>query len=296
MNDETKKFIEKAVKKHGNKYDYSQVNYINSTTKITIICNIHDKYIQTPTQHLRPSGCKQCHLKERGLKGRSSTKEFIEKAKKLHGDKYYYSLVEYTTSQKKVMIICPDHGMFEQTPNTHLRPSKCSECARKDCSNTLKDTTKGFIEKARELHGDKYYYSKVKYMNYKTEITIICKIHGDFLQTPDNHLHTSGCIKCTYNDAHNRSKSNKEEFIKKAKKVHGDKYDYSLVDYHNARTKVIIICPKHGQFKQMPYNHLVGQNCPDCGKEIACEKNKKRLIKKTIDNPNRSAMKEFIRK
>jgi len=121
-------------------------------------------------------------------------------------------------------------------------------------------TTQEFIEKAKEIHGDKYDYSKVDYINTKTKVIIICKIHGEFIQKPNNHISNKyGCSKC------GRTKLlTKEEFIEKAKEVHGDKYDYSKVDYINTKTKVIIICKIHGEFKQIPHSHLINHGCSKC--------------------------------
>ena len=116
-----------------------------------------------------------------------------------------------------------------------------------------------FIEKARLIHGDKYDYSLVDYKNNKTKIEIICPIHGVFFQKPNGHLsRKNGCPKCV-----GKNKTT-EEFIEKAKLIHGDKYDYSLVDYKNRRTKIKIICPIHGTFEQFPNDHLNGSGCPEC--------------------------------
>ena len=123
-----------------------------------------------------------------------------------------------------------------------------------------KITTKDFIEKAKQIHGDKYDYSKVEYVNYKTKVCIICPKHGEFWQNPHHHLsRKQGCHLC--NGGVNL---NTEEFIDKAKKIHGDKYDYSKVKYIDNRTKVCIICPEHGEFWQTPNCHLNGQGCPKC--------------------------------
>lgn len=121
-------------------------------------------------------------------------------------------------------------------------------------------TTEDFILKAKEIHGDKYDYSKVEYVNMQTEICIICPQHGEFLQVPRNHLNIHGCPKCCKTGI----KLSKEEFIQKAKEIHGDKYDYSKVEYINAKTKVCIICPIHGEFWQIPNSHLNGNACNKC--------------------------------
>ena len=106
-------------------------------------------------------------------------------------------------------------------------------------------TTEEFIKKAREVHGDKYDYSKVEYVKSKAKVTIICPEHGEFLQTPQKHLYGQGCPKCGH-----KSELTTEEFIKKAREVHGDKYDYSNVEYVDAKTNVCIICKQHGVFWQ----------------------------------------------
>lgn len=133
-------------------------------------------------------------------------------------------------------------------------------------------TTEDFIKKAKEIHGDKYDYSKTIYVDAKTKVIITCKIHGDFLQNPHNHIsNKSGCPKCCKN--HNRYDTN--SFIYAAKLVHGDKYDYSDVVYTNGTTKVKIRCPVHGIFEQAPAKHLSGRGCPICGKISKANKQSK---------------------
>ena len=118
-----------------------------------------------------------------------------------------------------------------------------------------------FIRRAKEIHNDKYDYSKLVYDGYRTPVRIICPIHGEFEQSVDNHLtNKSGCLKCS-RDNHRMTT---DKYIEKAKKVHGDKYDYSLVDYINDKTKVKIICPVHGEFNQRPFIHLNNHGCPEC--------------------------------
>ena len=132
-------------------------------------------------------------------------------------------------------------------------------------------STEYFINKAREVHGKKYDYSKTNYVDAKTKVCIICHKHGEFWQTPSNHLNGQGCPKCGIESRQKTQSSTKDEFVKKAREVHGGKYDYSKVDYVNNSTKVCIICPKHGEFWQIPSNHLKGQGCPKCGIEARKE-------------------------
>ena len=181
---------------------------------------------------------------------------FKEKAEKIHKNNYDYSLVHYLHSQNKVTIICPTHGNFEQRPNNHLKGEGCKKC----CFDKQRKKINVFIEKATMIHNNNYDYSLVEYKNIDTKVKIICPVHGEFVQTPANHLKGSGCLKCS---SINRRVGN-DDFISKAKKIHNDKYDYSLVDYKTSHVKVKINCSKHGEFKQTPHSHLKGQGCPIC--------------------------------
>ncbi len=193
---------------------------------------------------------------------RLTTEEFIEKAKNVHDNKYNYSLVEYKNNHEKIKIICPKHGIFEQEAGSHLSGCGCPKCYEESRHfQTKTKTTEQFIKEARKIHGDKYDYSLVEYYNALTKIKIICPTHGVFEQTPSKHINTKqGCPYCA-------GKKTTELFIEKAKKIHGDKYNYSLVDYKKDDTSVKIICPIHGVFEQTPSNHLhktKPQGCPKC--------------------------------
>ena len=253
-------FIKRAKEIHNNYYDYSKVEYINSKTKVCIICPIHGEFWQVPTSHLNKNGCYLCG-QNKCRKIRKTKDWFITEAKKVHGDKYDYSKVEYNGSRKKVCIICPIHGEFWQEAYIHLKGSGCLKCFNNyKRGKSRKHNTDWFISEAKKVHGDKYDYSKVEYTHLFTKVCIICPIHGEFWQTPANHIYSkNGCDKCsgTY-------KLSTEEFIEKAQKIHGDKYDYSKVKYEYNKTKVCIICPKHGEFWQKPNSHLNGQGCPKC--------------------------------
>jgi very-short-patch-repair endonuclease len=176
--------------------------------------------------------------------------DFIHNAKNVHGDKYDYSLVEYINAKTKVKIICPKHGIFEQTPNNHI--SNKNGCPK--CKNLITD----FIEKANAIHNNKYDYSLVNYQNSKSKVKIICPKHGIFEQTPNNHINLKqGCPLC--------SKNNNDSFIEKANVIHNNKYDYSLVNYQNSKSKVKIICPVHGVFEQTYDSHILKKcGCPNC--------------------------------
>lgn len=254
----TEEFVKKARETHGDRYDYSKVEYVNSVTKVCIICPKHGEFWQVPSSHLSGCGCPKCSGCFMNLE------YFIEKARKVHGDKYDYSKVNYVNTDTKVCIICPEHGEFWQTPDNHLQGRNCPKCGQARRNILKTSNTIAFTTKAREIHGDRYDYSKVEYINNRTKVCIICPEHGEFWQAPSDHLQGHGCPKCRYITVSEKISSTTEDFVRKAQKIHGNKYNYSKVEYKNNRTKVCIICPEHGEFWQAPDNHLQGQGCPVC--------------------------------
>lgn len=279
--EKTKKFIKKALRKHGDRYNYSKVLYVKATKKIEIICRIegHKPFLITPNNHLNNHGCPSC-----GGNKKLTNSMFIERANKVHGEGTYdYSKVNYVNNSAKVVIICHNHETpyeFKQQPNNHLQGQGCPLC-----KGGVNITTREFIKRANEAHGEGTYdYSKVNYINMYTDVIIICKNHKkpyEFWQTPSSHLKGCGCSLCAKNQ-----KLTTEEFIEKANKVHGEGiYDYSQVNYVNNHTEVTIICSKHGEFKQIPNNHLNGSGCPSCGIE-KCADNRSFTLEEFIEKAN----------
>ena len=186
---------------------------------------------------------------------KNKTDIFISKAINIHGNKYDYSKVDYINAKTKIMITCKVHGIFEQTPSNHLSNYNCQKC-----SNNFKLNTQTFIEKANQIHNNRYDYSIANYINTDISVSIICKEHGEFKQIPDFHINRKcGCPKCS-----NNVKLCLLEFITKSNKIHNNTYNYSKVDYINNKKQVIIICKKHGEFMQQPYVHLLNHGCPSC--------------------------------
>jgi very-short-patch-repair endonuclease len=191
LRSDTLQFIEEAKEIHGDKYDYSQVNYISSKSKVIIICKMHGEFLQCPSNHLQRMGCLKCSGRYQ-----PTTEEFIELAKEIHGDKYDYSNVIYKTAKEKIIITCKIHGDFEQIPDCHLRGNGCDKCAWVIRIDKKKYTKDEFLEKAIEIHGDRYDYSIINYIDSQTKIEIICKKHGSFLQRPITHYEGHGCPFC----------------------------------------------------------------------------------------------------
>lgn len=196
----TEEFIKRSIAIHGNALGYANTQYVNAKTKIVTTCGIHGDFEQLPNGHLKSTGCPKC-AKD---KERSSTEEFIAKAKEIHGDKYDYSKVEYKTAHTKVVAICHEHGEILIGPNDHLKGFGCNQCGNEVTRNKTKKSQSVFITEASIVHNSRYDYSKVKYINNNTKVTVICPEHGEFTQSPIKHLKGQGCKICncshTYTD------------------------------------------------------------------------------------------------
>lgn len=188
-------FIEKARRVHQNKYTYPAQNYVNNKTKITIICPIHGEFLQRPDNHLTGKGCGKCCAEKSSKRQSTGKAGFLEQAMAVHGTKYDYEKVDYKNNKTKVLIICPVHGEFKQTPWNHYR-FDCKKCSRDIVSSGQKGNTAEFVEKAIKRHGNKYVYTEVKYAKRHEKVKITCKLHGAFFQTPNSHLRGSGCPAC----------------------------------------------------------------------------------------------------
>lgn len=269
----TAKWIEKAKLIHGNKYDYSKTIYYGSNKNLIIICPVHGEFLQQSSSHIRGFGCKLCGSALRVMK----LDEFIAQANIVHNYKYDYINVLYRVLTDYIEIKCIIHNyIFKQQCISHLYGNEgCKKCHSINVSNRIKKSLKDFINQANELFNNKYNYSLVDYKQSHKKVKIICNKHGEFKQTPANHLLGRGCHSCSVE--HRTLTLN--EFILRANTFHNFKYDYTKFIYKNSEVKGIIICPKHGDFEQRPGFHLSRGGCPNCGREDYSE-----ARRKTIEN------------
>jgi len=238
--------------------------YKNNHSKVTIICQKHGYFEQTPHGHLAKQGCPKCSVERIANALRLSQKEFIKRASNIHQGKYDYSKTVYVRNIEKITIICPHHGEFQQLAGSHLSGNGCWKCVV-----TYPLSKEQFIQVAIEKHGDQYDYSKIEYVNTTTHVTIICSTHGEFTRTPSVHLSSDyGCPKCGVEARAAAATYSTEEFIVKAKKVHGNKYCYNKTKYIKCDKPVIITCVKHGDYKQKPVNHINSRGCPQCANNV----------------------------
>jgi hypothetical protein len=273
-----KTFIERSNSVHRDKYNYDKVTYKTRGEKVCIICPDHGEFHQIPGNHMLGAGCPLCSRIEGSIVRKLTLSTFIERSIAVHGKgKYDYSKVNYRGERKKICIICPVHGEFFQFPLSHTTGRGCRKCY----IEKLRLSTSEFISRASTVHGQgKYDYSSVQYIDGETRICIICKIHGKFFQGPETHLSGSGCPTCG-NLAKNRDRRlGRDEFIRRSINAHGNKYDYSKVDYINELTKVRIICRNHGEFLQIPSDHQRGMGCRKC----SCSKGEVAIEKWLVEN------------
>ena len=248
-------FIEKSILIHSDTYNYDKTKYEKATEKIIITCVRHGDFSQLPHTHLSGSGCPLC----RGNVKKSNLM-FIKESNLIHKNTYTYEKTDYINNKFKVIITCIKHGDFKQSPSSHLKGHGCKQCANEQTSEKLSLNSRlEFVNKVRLIHNDFYLYDKVVYLSSKEMVLITCKEHGDFPQTPSNHLRGHGCPKCN-----KRKRKFNSEFIEQASLVHNNKYSYPDINYIKAKTEVTIKCEVHGNFKQLPFNHLSGSGCPKC--------------------------------
>jgi hypothetical protein len=190
------RFIERANRVHKGRYDYSRVDLQNVEIKVKIICPDHGSFLQRPASHLKGFGCGRCgRVKTAKMLGHSHER-FLEDARRAHGDRYDYSLVEYVNALSKVTIVCPDHGTFRQKPANHIRDIGCPVCGTESAAAKKTRTTEDIVQEARGVHDDRYDYSRVEYKSAHEKVEIGCPEHGSFWQSPMNHVRGTGCPDC----------------------------------------------------------------------------------------------------
>lgn len=246
-----------VVEKYGNQFSFRNTVF-NGVTKPTILtCKEHGDIEVTPQysfSYLNP--CPNCLVDIRNTRYQQTK---LEKAREVHGGRYDYHRVKYIGPKDKVEIICKEHGSFFQLLNIHVDyETHCPDCAK---INRRKNNDH-FIKKARLVHGDKYSYPKLKYEFIWNKVIITCNEHGDFEQRAGSHLDGSGCPRCFLE---NGNRLNKDKFVINARRIHGDRYDYSKSVYTTSRTALEIICKEHGSFFKNPLAHVTGKSgCPKC--------------------------------
>ena len=192
-------WLKQFAERHGDAFDYSTADYKGNHTPISVICPIHGSFSVRPSAHVRGSGCRACSSARAGRKNRMSFTEWVDKARKVHGDKYQYVELlwdwpEHTHA--RIKAICPEHGEFIQVAKDHLAGHQCNDCGYEESGSKTRLSHDEWIEKATNVHGEFYDYSTVRYTITREPVTITCRIHGPFTQIAGEHLSGYGCALC----------------------------------------------------------------------------------------------------
>lgn len=259
-------FEERARKIHNGHYKYPNIsNITNQLSRITIECTTCSKHFEQQVKvHLRGSGCPFCGRVKTTQSRTLTNEKFINKAKlkeKCTEHRFIYDEVVYKGHRKKIILKCAIcEYRFERVASAHLsKMPGCKKCA----INKQTSSTGEFIEKAIQIHGNRYGYDDTEYSSAIEEVDIICYIHGKYRQTPNSHLSGHGCGRCG-----GRVVTDRESFLIASKNIHGNMYDYSSSHYTNSITPTTIICRIHGPFEQRPNNHLQGGGCDGCARGV----------------------------
>lgn len=279
---------------HGNKYGLDKVIYTGIKNKVEVYCPKHDKYFTIIAEVLlRGAGCILCG-REKTVALRKITFEewlasLVEKREDM-GTYYDYSKAEFSSTKKKILIICPTHGEFWQTPSNHALGQNCPKCARVSSARKNAFTTEEIIRLFQEVHGDRYDYSKVTYTNMKTDITIICPIHGAFKQLPETHLTSKiGCSSCGDDLVASLLMRPEKEIFEAILNLYGDKYGLDLADYTGMSNRMKIICSEHGIVEVIPNSFIRGSGCPKCSGSTG-----EKYISSILHNLNVEFIREYV--
>ena len=277
----TEQVKEDFKKVHGNRYLYDNFVYVDKDEPAIITCRCHGEFRMSPNNHQRGQNCPECSIIHRSrVKINKYRAICIKKFTETHGEGTYdYSQVVYKLGRQNVTIICPTHGPFSQTPENHWNGQGCPTCATIACAQSKRNTREGIIVRFRKRWGPEYGYSYDKYVYVDYNCTpgiITCPKHGDFLQTASNHLdkrNVRGCPKCGNELTALANSDTLESFIQKSNSKHGDKFDYSMIEYINSTTPIKVGCPRHGIQIQTPYYHINGlHGCAPCANEAIGDK------------------------
>lgn len=188
----TEQFISESIQRYGNRFTYESVIYENAITKVKITCNLHGGFEIRPNDHLSGNGgCKKCSNVVK-----STLDTFITKSNLIHKNIYDYSKFVFKDMQTEGIIICSNHGNFLQKPRNHITGSGCPLCGKENSKKAQTKPLNTFITQATAIHNNKYAYDKVVYTRNQDKVIITCTEHGDFSQTPNDHLRGRGCPTC----------------------------------------------------------------------------------------------------
>lgn len=261
-------FIRRSIEAHGpDAYDLSDAIYVDTKTKILVRCKVHGTltWVYPSNFMRRRQGCKTCRNEKAGNSMRMSQDEFVRRCEEVHGPgRWNLSRAVYVDYTTPVTVGCPVHETWGAgIPSRMLAGlGACRACRNEAVGAALRQSTPEVVARFRAIHGNRYDYSRVRYVNAHTSVTIGCRVHGWFPQLPSGHWNGKGCHQCSQ-DATRLSQADFEE---RARQVHSERYGYAEAVYVNYNTALTITCPEHGPFPRTPKEHIwAGMGCQLCG-------------------------------
>ena len=261
------KVIEQFIEVHGYDFDYSNMVYVNTHTPVEVRCKKHDfVFFPTPRNHKNGAKCTMCGREAQSQKSSKGKEQFEKEVFEKYGDRFDLSLSEYVNNKTPIKVICKYNGLMEIRPDSLLAKDKYTPKGRKKTKSTDKET---FIKEAIKVYGDKDDYTGTNIISSKEKIEVRCKEH-DIIFTKDiqTYLKGWGCPQCSAENYRKIRKKSTEDYIERAKKVHGDNCDYTNTVYITGKDKIEVKCNIHNEvFNVLPRNHIAGNSCKKCSRD-----------------------------
>jgi len=262
-------FNAKMLENYGDTLDTSKFVYTRYNGRGVVTCPVHGEYEVSAQNLLKGMGCSKCYHASQTGKYKSNIAEFIAQARKVHGNKYNYESATYRGAKRKLSIVCPKHGVFEQEAWSHLSGKGCSLCADERVSDISRLSDSEFISRVVEVHGDTYDVGQIKYSGMSKKIEVVCKTHGSFSVQASNFIYRkSGCPKCKNLKTSERSRRTLQSYAEEGAIKHNGKFTYTGISYEGHAAYLTIVCPQHGEFRQLAQSHMRVVGCVKCSKPV----------------------------
>ncbi len=295
-------FIKRSKELYEDAYTYpDEPENFTTDTELEIICKVHGSFKRVVRDHIyaskgkSPCGCPKCGDIKRANSNTKTTERFLKELQLVFGDIYDLSFVEYTKKHLPVKLVCSEHGEFSKPPEQLLNGLGCPECVKETVRQKFAYNTETFIARAREVHGDRFDYSKTIYgKNSFEKVLIGCEKHGFQLMNPTQHLVKTGCPECGKEASKEKMRMTTEEFISRSNEVYDGEYTYEKSVYTGNKDKIVVTCKKHGDFVTNAGNHLSrnGGGCPKCAGHVSYVETElvKRLAEYSPETSNRKVL------
>lgn len=264
----SKDSILKRVKESHPTLTLLDFEYVNNRSRANVECPVHGVFTQTVISLLQGHGCPSCGKRASAENRKRAPSDVLAELQAKHPDLTFPKFFEeYSTTTSTVTCVCPEHGSFKKRPHKMLSAGQgCPLCSAIKSAESKVLSEAEVLQRFRTVHGDRYDYSRVKYVGVNVPVAIVCKEHGEFKQLVYTHtLQKSGCPACAGSNRPQSQPAKFEEFVERAREVHGDRYLFDRSSYTALSKSVIMTCKEHGlTFSRRCFSVLYGAGCPAC--------------------------------